>query len=155
MKKHLAAAAIAALFAPPALATTFPSFTTIYVGSGVRDSGHSSDAGLASIFMCSNVSGISASIRFQVLSSLGSPVGTASVTIAHGATYTAGSHFTASFNENVDLDTGAVLQGAVNIESTQSAVFCTAAVIDAAGNPPSFTLPLHLVRVNSHPGTVE
>jgi hypothetical protein len=41
------------------------------------------------------------------------------------------------------------------VEATNSAVFCTAAVIDAGSATPAFSMPIHLVRVNPHPGTVE
>jgi hypothetical protein len=42
----------------------------------------------------------------------------------------------------------------LNVESTQSGVFCTAAIIDAELGPNYGSSP-HLVRVNPHPGTVE
>jgi hypothetical protein len=47
-----------------------------------------------------------------------------------------------------------ISQGVVNIESTQSGVFCTAEVLDAAASAPT-GIARHLVRVNPHPGTVE
>jgi hypothetical protein len=74
--------------------------------------------------------------------------------LEHGVTVTFSTHATLIFFE-AELATGIVNQGVVNVEATNSAVFCTAAVIDAAGNPPVFSMPLHLVRVNPHPGTVE
>ena len=50
-------------------AVTFPSLTTIYVGSGVYDSGGGAHLGSATTFHCSNVSGVTATIRFHVLNS--------------------------------------------------------------------------------------
>ena len=64
MKTTFAALAVAAMFAHPAAATTFPSLTTIYVGAGVHDSGTADNTGTATAFHCSNVSGGSVQIRF-------------------------------------------------------------------------------------------
>jgi hypothetical protein len=51
------------------------------------------------------------------------------------------------------LNTGLVDQGVLNVESTQSAVFCSAMVVPAA--TPQTGVALHMVRVNGHPGTIE
>ena len=71
----------------------------------------------------------------------------------HGATRTIATHGTTTLAEDGSLATGSVDQGVINIESTQSGVFCTAVVLDAADAADGYTLPL--VRVNPHPGTVE
>ena len=155
MKTYLPVAALVALFAQPAAAVTFPSLTTIYVGSGVTDNGGAENAGIATTFLCSNVSGVDASVRWLVLDASGTIVeGQSTFPVGHGETLAVSTHFTATFT-TATLNTGIVNHGVVNIESTQSAVFCTAAIVDAAGPPPAFTMPLHLVRVNPHPGTVE
>ena len=156
MKTYLAAFALAAALAQPAAAVTFPSLTTIYVGSGVYDDGLGSNAGEATSIHCSNVSGVSVQVRVLILGTSGAVEGSLTLTLPHGATRTFSTHFTSIFTEGSDsLATGTVDQGVVNVEATNSAVFCTAAVIDAAGDPPVFSMPLHLVRVNPHPGTVE
>jgi hypothetical protein len=157
MKKSSSAlaAACAVIVAPTASATTFPSLTTIYIGSGVTDDGSAAETGIATMFYCSNVSGVAAGVRFLVLGSTGTIEGQATVpSLAHGSTLTVSTHPTAAFLEAA-LNTGAVSGGVINIESTQSGVFCTAAMVDAGGNPPTFSMPLHLVRVNPHPGAVE
>ena len=155
MQESLLTLAFAAipLAASPALATTFPSLTTIYVGSGVRDDGGGADTGLATTFHCSNVSGADANLRFLVLRSTGAIAGQATAAVAHGGSLTVSTHFTSTFFPEVDLGTGTVSPGAINIESTESAVFCTAAIIDAADVGEG--IALHLIRVNPHPGTVE
>ena len=157
MKKSVFAVALAAsalAFAPTASATTFPTLTTIYVGSGVRDSGGADNVGIATVFHCSNVSGVTTTIRFLVLNHVGGIAGSLSVSVAHGRTQTAPTHNTAAYSEDGSLATGLVGEGVINIESTQSGVFCNAKTIDAsAGFPDGVTLPL--VRVNPHPGTVE
>ena len=71
MNHLIAATALAAALAEPASAITFSSLTTIYVGSGVRDDDGSSDSGIATVFVCSNVSGTSPLLRFVVLNNLG------------------------------------------------------------------------------------
>ena len=154
MKTTLTAFALAAMLAEPASATTFPTLTTIYIGSGVRDDGSGTEAGTATTFHCTNVSGVTTSVRFLVLGSLGAALASTIQAIGHGETRTVSTHFTRAYGENASLATGLLNEGAVNIESLQSAVFCNAKTIDAAAAPPiGVTLPL--VRVNPHPGTVE
>jgi len=153
MKTTLTAIALAATLAQPASAITFPSLTTIYVGAGVTDDGGVDNAGIATTFICSNVSGVTTSIRFLVLSPSGAVVGSSTFgTVPHGGTVTLATHATSTFLESL-MSTGQVAQGVVNIESLQSGVFCTAFVVD--GFDPVDMAPLHLVRINPHPGTVE
>ena len=156
MKTYLAAAALVSAIAQPAAAVTFPSLTTIYVGSGVYDDGTGTAVGIATSIHCSNVSGVSVQVRVLILGDTGAVEGSLTRTLAHGETETFSTHQTNLFADVLnDLATGLVAQGVVNVEARNSAVFCTAAVIDAAGFPPVFSMPLHLVRVNPHPGTVE
>ena len=65
-------------------------------------------------------------------------------------------HLTVAYaNEATVLIPGTPLNtGVVNIELLQSAVFCTAAIIDAAAANPDGVTP-HIIRVNPDPGTVE
>jgi hypothetical protein len=155
MTRTLVAIALAATLAQPASAVTFPSLTTIYVGSGVLDDGSTFDAGIATSIHCSNVSGVAVQVRVLILGDAGGVEDSATRTPAHGATVTFSTHPTRVFGENAFLETGLVRQGVVNVEATNSAVFCTAVVVDAANLMPIFMSPLHLVRVNPHPGTVE
>ena len=153
MNTTFAAFALAATLAQPAAAVTFPTLTTIYVGSGVTDNGGGENMGIATTFICTNVSGVTTTIRFLVLSSSGASLGFSTFpSVPHGGTVTLATHATSTFNES-QLPTGPVAQGAVNIESLQSGVFCTAFIVDGADAVDM--APLHLVRVNPHPGTVE
>jgi hypothetical protein len=103
---------------------------------------------------CSNVSGVPTSIRILVLNSAGIVVGNTSVTgVGHGRTLRFATHPTFLGNEEY-LATGGIFGGVINVESLQSGVFCTFAVVDAAG-PGGAGFPLNAVRVNPHPGTVE
>jgi len=157
MKKSsfgIAFVASAFTIAPTASAATFPSLTTIYIGTGVRDNGGTVHAGTATTFHCSNVSGVSTSVRFLVLYHTGSVAVSFTRTVAHGATVAVSTHATLPYEEDTDLGTLAVSEGVINIESLQSGVFCNAKTIDAsAAFPDGVVLPL--VRVNPHPGTVE
>jgi hypothetical protein len=153
MKTTFAAFALAAALAQPAAAITFPTLTTIYIGSGVTDDGGASSTGVATAFICSNVSGATSAIRFLVLNILGQVAADSTYsTVAHGATVTSFTHGTTTFSGTL-MPTGLVEHGVINIESTQSGVFCSAFIVDAADAGEMTTLPL--VRVNPHPGTVE
>jgi hypothetical protein len=153
MKTTFVAAALALALAQPAAAITFPSLTTIYVGAGVTDDGGGENVGIATVLICTNVSGMTTGIRFLLLSSSGASLGASNFpSVAHGGTVTLGTHATSTFNES-QLPTGPIAQGSVNIESRQSGVFCTAFIVDAADAVDM--APLDLVRVNPHPGTVE
>lgn len=65
MRTYLTAVALAAALAQPASAITFSALTTIYVGTGVQDSGTGPNTGIATVFQCSNVSGRAAVLRFS------------------------------------------------------------------------------------------
>ena len=84
MKPYLAAVALVAALAQPAAAVTFPTLTTIYVGTGVRDA-----TGVHTVFLCSNVSGLTAGIRIVVLEGNGTVAGSYQLlTVPHGALLT-------------------------------------------------------------------
>ena len=153
MKKLFVAAALATALVQPAAAITFSKLTTIYIGGGVIDDGGASNAGVATSFVCTNVSGLTASIRFLVLNTAGQVVAQQTINdYLHGVTLAGSTHFTGIYPE-ANLATGGFFVGAVNIESTQSAVFCSAMIVHA-GSLENLT-PLRLVRINPHPGSVE
>jgi hypothetical protein len=155
MKIHLAAAALAVALAQPAAATTFPGLTTIYVGAGVQDtSGAGTVADTATVFSCANVSGLATTVRILLLDTTGGVVDTLTQALPHGSHLTAATRGVAAITGDVVLDSGAVAGGVVNIEATQSGVFCGAALMDATADVAT-GVSLHLVRVNPHPGTVE
>jgi hypothetical protein len=153
MRMLIATVALAALTQPTA-AITFPSLTTIYVGSGVYDDGDDMADGTATVVHCSNVSGQSVQIRALVLSNIGNVEGSSTQSVAHGATVTFATHVVGVYNA-IPLLTGEVKQGVVNVEATNSGVFCTAMTINADLLEEVVGVQLHLVRVNPHPGTVE
>jgi hypothetical protein len=150
MKKLFVAAALAVTLAQPAAAVTFPALTTIYVGAGVYDD----NVNIATSVSCSNVSGKAANMRWQFVAPLGGPVpgGIHTQNIAHGETITVSTHAT-PFNEQILALTSGIAQGVVNVESTESGVFCSAFIVNRANAAEA--VALHMVRVNPHPGTVE
>ena len=156
MKTTLTAIVLAATLAQPAWAITFPSLTTIYVGAGIYDSGTGDHNGSATAFHCSNVSGVNVQVRFAVLAANGAFQGGFTRTLSHGQAAVAVTHLTNAF-----LDTGNSMgvsgilsSGTVNIETTNSGVFCTAMIVDATSGTLD-GVDLHLVRINPHPGSVE
>jgi hypothetical protein len=133
MKTIFAAVALAAALVQPAAAITFPSLTTIYVIPGVSDDGAGDNTGRATTIVCTNVSGTTASVRYQVLHSNGvAAAAPVTVSLPHGSSITKSTHATA-FSETLPFlaPGAAVEQGVVNVESTQSGVFCTAMMVDA------------------------
>jgi hypothetical protein len=155
MKKSLAAFALAAALVQPASAITFPSLTTIYIGAGVYDLKDYPTAGTntATSVHCSNVSGQSAQIRVLVLNASGTVAGQTTQAIAHGATVTVSTNEVGAYADEV-LGLVNSNRGVLNVEATQSGIFCTAQIVDTAAAL-STSSPLRLVRVNPHPGTVE
>jgi hypothetical protein len=140
--------------ATPSPSTTFSGLTTIYVGAGAYDDGSVNHLGTATAIFCANVSGVTADIRVLMLNSAGEVQGSLTNTgVGHGGTATFVTHLTAPLVFEGNLATGE-FAGVVNIESTQSAVFCNAIIMNAQG-PVRDAVPLRLVRVNAHPGTVE
>ena len=157
MRKSFAALVFATLaLAQQAAAITFPSLTTIYVGTGVRDTGDGPDVGIATAFQCSNVSGNTAQLRFLVLDKDGTIEGSLTRTVPHATTSGVSTHSTVLFDEDTLLSPGSsIMRGTINIESTESGVFCQAYIADARTTVPDSVVPLDLVRVNPHRDTLE
>jgi len=127
------------------------------VASGGFDSDESMGAGTATSVHCTNLSGKSAQVRFSFYGAGGSLEGVSNFTLPNLNTETISTHGT--FFSDLSLGTGAIQQGVLNIQSTESGVFCSAMLIDALGGPGTADVPegiaLHMVRYNPHPGTVE
>ena len=159
MRKAYAGLVSASLFSAALVASssagaiTFPSLTTIYIGSGVRDTGGSAASGIATVFHCSNVSGLTASVRFLVLAENGAPRASFTTSMGHGTAVSVSTHNTNAHLELQSLVTGSVSPGVINIESTQSGVFCTAVLVDD-DEPGATGVPLHLIRIASRYGGV-
>ena len=114
MKKLLAAfTAIALIAVLPAQATTF-SLRTIYVASGVYDSGDAADVGTATSVHCTNLSGNTAQLRVSFYGNTGGFEGASNSSIANLTSGTTSTHATI-FTED-PLNTGPITQGVLNIQ---------------------------------------
>ena len=155
MKTYLAALTFVSALAHPAAAVTFPTLMTIYVGTGVENSGSEAGVGTATVLQCVNVSGQQANLRLLLLQPNGTLLGSSFTSVQHGQNLSVSTHVTTYFEVDSIIGAGnAIARGTINIESTQSGVFCQAWLVDAQPDVPS-GVPLHLIRVNPHPGTVE
>ena len=139
--------------ATPTPSIAFSSLTSIYFASGVLDSGHPANEGNATVVHCSNISGVSTQLRLLFFSPTGVILGNHVVTLLNVHTYTASTHGVNVFGDTA-VNTGPIVQGLLAVQTTQSAVFCTAMVVDAAAAVPN-GIDLHMVRFNEHPGVVE
>jgi hypothetical protein len=157
MKKSLLAFAVAAaIVAPEARATTFPALTTIYFASGAVDNSNTSQLGVATIVSCSNLSGQTASVRYQFRAANGTLLAGGTLLLASLAQQYVTTQGGVDFVTPIDIQTGPFLGGTVQILSTQSAIYCSAMLVhaDGASSGPA-GVALHMVRLNPHPGTVE
>jgi hypothetical protein len=147
----LIALATIAFAAVPANAITFSNLTTIYTGVGVYMQGSAQTN-----VHCSNVSGQAANVRFLFLHQSGSLDSQRTVSLQHGQQVTGATGLSSTYAEDFIVGSGNVENGVLVIESTQSGVFCNAAVIVQDGDQwVTNVRPIPLVRINAHPGTIE
>ena len=108
----------AALATTSASAITFPSLTTIYVGGGLYSI---SGQGVLAIH-CANASGVRVTVRVLLLYSTGTFLDSATTEVTHGETAAFSTNSHAFFE--IDMDTPDFTGGLINIEATESGVFC-------------------------------
>jgi hypothetical protein len=133
----------------------FGQLRSIYVAPGVFDNGLAADTGAAASFLCTNLSGVTARLRYLVLREDGGVAANVTFNVPHAQTHTVSTHATLGFTENAELSPGAAIvsPGVAIIESDQSSVFCSAMLLDASTAVPG-GIPLNLTRMNATPGTV-
>ena len=133
----------------------------IYRFPGVIDSGTAQNTGVATVFHCTNFSGVVENIRFVTRAANGNLVNNSVFPDAHLATLTASTHETAFYSDAATpLNTGAVAQGTTAIAATSINVVCTAVTIDAAAPVQNGSLvpngfALRGIRFNPIPGSQE
>jgi len=126
----------------------------LYRFSGVFDNGSGPGVGVATIFHCTNFSGVTENVRFVVRDAVGGVVANFAASIAHLRTLTFATHPVVLYL-NATLNTGQInLAGTAAIAATSTSVVCTAMVIDAAANSPQ-GFALHGIRFNPVPGSQE
>jgi len=147
----IAAAAIAC--AEPVQAAVGDPEVIIYRFPGVRDDGGGTNAGEATVFHCTNFSGVTETIRFVTRNTTGTLLQNSTDSIPHLATRTAVTHPTVAFANNLNLATS-VVQGTTAIAATSTNIICTAMTIDASTTAP-VGVALRGIRFNPVPGSQE
>jgi hypothetical protein len=126
-----------------------------YVVPGVFDNGGAFNAGVATLFHCTNTSTTSENVQIVVRTFDGTIVGNVTFSMASASTITSGTHQTALFTEDVTLSAGTTInQGQAFIFATSQFVFCSAMIVDAAATIPN-GIALHMVRFGPLQGTQE
>ena len=149
----VSAALAIGLAASASAATTDPE-VIIYRFPGVLDDGGGSDAGVATIFHCTNFSGATETVRFVTRDFDTTLKSNMTYTLDHLATKSASTHNAQAYSENLFLITGIVRQGTTAIAATSINIICTAETVDA-----SISVPVGLarrgIRFNPVPGSQE
>jgi len=147
----IAAAALAS-FQPAQAGINDPEII-IYRFPGVKDDGGGANVGIATVFLCTNFSGVSENIRFAARSDGGALLTNGFHTTGHLVTVTMFTHLNAAYT-GITTPTGAVNSGTMAIAATSINVICTAMTIDAANTKP-VGIALRGIRFNPVPGSQE
>jgi hypothetical protein len=140
--------------APTPYATTDP-LLTIYRVSGVSDDGGAENVGMATVFHCSNTSGVTERLQFQIRQYPGTIISTKETVIGGNATVTAMTHQVTMFGVDMVLSpTVKVDQGFARISASAKGVYCSAMIVDASAFVPE-GIALHMARVNAPTGVQE
>jgi hypothetical protein len=150
----IAAAALTFVQPTPASAAQSDPEIIIYRFPGVRDDGGAFNAGVATVFHCTNFSGVTENIRFVTRQSTGALVHNTLVTADHLQTWTTATHGTLAYFENTQLITGLVNQGTMAIAATSINIICTAETIDASSATP-IGIARRGIRFSPVPGSQE
>jgi dihydrodipicolinate synthase/N-acetylneuraminate lyase len=154
IRSMIAALALAIVLPAAADAATTDPEVIIYRFPGVVDDGDS-NAGMATIFNCTNFSGTTETLRFATRSTSGTLIGNVTVSIQHLATKTASTHNTLAFTDDTLVLQIAMLgQGTTAIAATSINIVCTAMIVDAANAKP-VGIALRGIRFNPAPGSQE
>ena len=150
----IAALGLAFVLPAPASAASGDPEQIIYRFPGVLDNGGAAVTGVATVFHCTNFSGVTETLRFVVRNFNTTVVANLTQSIAHLATVTVATHDTGVYAESVNLGTGPVGQGTAAIAATSVNVICTAMTIDAANSKPD-GVALRGIRFSPVPGSQE
>src|SRR5262245_22827102 len=116
----IAAVGLAFVLPVPAWAAIGDPEVIIYRVPGVRDDGGAADVGVATVFHCTNFSGVDETIRF-VTRNFGADVrSNVPTSISHLQTQTAVTHAVAAYGIDLNLTTGLVNQGTTAIAATST-----------------------------------
>jgi len=150
---HWIIAAAALVFVQPAQAAQTDPEVIIYRFPGVRDDGGAVFAGTATVFHCTNFSGVDEIIRWVTRDSAGGLLDNTFFGISHLRTITVGTHINRAYS-TVTLSTGVINQGTTAIAATSTNIICTAMTIDASTTAP-IGVALRGIRFSPVPGSQE
>jgi len=151
---HWIIATAALAYAQPVQAAVGDPEVIIYRFPGVRDDGGADFTGTATVFHCTNFSGVSENMRFVTRDTASTLKTNVPVGISHLATKTVSTHNTNAYDEFNVLSTGLVNQGTTAIAATSTNIICTAMTIDASASTP-IGVALRGIRFNPVPGSQE
>ena len=151
---HWIIAAAAFAIAQPVQAAQGDPEVIIYRFPGVRDDGGNPGAGVATVFHCTNFSGVTENIRLVTRNFDGTLRSNTAFPIDHLTTSTASTHLVNGLFNQHNLLTGTIAQGTTAIAATAINVICTAMTIDAA-NLKIVGVSLRGIRFNPVPGSQE
>jgi hypothetical protein len=117
---------------------------TIYVVSGVYDSGSGSNAGVATSFHCTNLDRAQNTVTVTVHDTIGAVAGGGPTTLSRRQSVTVSTHFTTLFAD-ASLSSGQVTQGYAVIAATSSNLVCSEMIVDASASVPN-GIALHMQR---------
>jgi hypothetical protein len=149
---YLIIAAAALSIAEPVQAGVNDPEVIIYRFPGVRDDGGADNVGVATVFHCTNFSGVTEAIRLVTRRSDTTIANNLASGIVHLLTITFVTHPNSAY-AGVNLTTG-VVQGTTAIAATSPNIICTAMTIDAA-NPKPDGVALRGIRFSPVPGSQE
>ena len=148
-------AALAIGMAPPASAGVNDPEVIIYRFPGVMDDGNFANLGVATVFFCTNFSGVTENIRFVTRARTGTLATNLVFSVDHLGTLTTATHSTALyFDAFTSLATGGISEGTTAIAATSTNVICTAATVNAAASTPN-GFALRGIRFSPVPGSQE
>ena len=147
-------AAVAIGMAAPAVAAQSDPEVIIYRVPGVVDN-NATSPGSATVFHCTNFSGVTETIRFVTRNQIGTLLQNSTLNIPHLTTMTAVTRpVINAYVNNLNLATGILAQGTTAIAATSINIICTAMTINASLAEPD-GVALRAIRFNPVPGSQE
>jgi hypothetical protein len=154
IQRVLAIAAIALSLPTSALAAQTDPEVILYRFPGVRDDGGIGNVGVATVFHCTNFSGVPENVRYVVRDADTTIRANVVVVVNHLVTHTASTHVTAAYANEFSLTTNTVAQGTMAIAATSPNIICTGETIDASTAAP-VGVARRGIRFSPVPGTQE
>ena len=149
----IAALGLAFVLPAPANAAQTDPEVIIYRFPGVRETGGAAGTGVATVFHCTNFSGVTETLRIVIRGASGALLTNTPIGIVHLETRTISTKPTDLFS-GTSVDPGVVAQGTAAIAATTTSFICTAMIVDAASFSPN-GISLRGIRFNPAPGSQE